>query len=81
MEALNTGQTVTEEDLVLLGQLPDITYGRFHSRLRSVLLPMQNDQVVTLLSLRESQHQSTSLEELFEKAKREDSVEVRWDLS
>jgi len=66
---------------VLLGQLPDVTYGRFHSRLRSVLLPMQNDPVVTLLSLPESQHQLTSLEELFEKAEREGSVEVGWGLS
>ena len=63
---------------MLLGQLPDAKhgYGQFHSLLRSFLLPMKKDPVVSLLTLKESQQQETSLEELFEKAETENSAEV-----
>ena len=37
---------------------------------------MKKDPVVSLLTLKESQQQETSLEELFEKAETEDSAEV-----
>ena len=78
MEALIAGQHVHEEDLVLLGQLPDTThgYGQFSSVLRSILLSMRSDPVIILLTLQEAQQQVTSLEELFERAEAEDSAEV-----
>ena len=78
MAALSSGQHVPLKDLVLLGQLPDAKhgYGQFHSLLRSFLLPMKKDPVVSLLTLKESQQQETSLEELFEKAETENSAEV-----
>ena len=78
MERLVAGQHVTEEDLVLLGQLPDATQGhrQLFILLRSFLLPMKSDPLVTLLTLQESQQQELSLEQLFVKAESEDSAEV-----
>ena len=78
VEALSAGQPITEEDLVLLGQLPDPIYGykQFYSMLRFFLLSMRSNPVVTLLMLQESQQQEVSLEELFERAEVEDSAEV-----
>ena len=76
VEALSAGQHVPEEKLVLLGQLPDASHGQFHSVLRSILLPMRSDPVMALLTLRESQQQEASLEELFEQAEIEDNAEV-----
>lgn len=82
VEALSAGQDVPEEDLMLLGQLPDAThgYGQFYSLLRSFLLPMKNDPVISLLTLKESQQQEVSLENLFEKAEKEDNADVRCSL-
>ena len=76
MERLIAGQYVTKEEL--LGQLPDPpdNYRKFYSLLHSILLSMKSDPVVTLLTLQESQQQEASLEELFERAKNEDSAEV-----
>ena len=78
MERLVKGHDVTKEELVLLGQLPDPTHGRgqFYCQLRSILLSMKSDPVVTLLILPESQQQKASLEQLFERAEEEDSAEV-----
>ena len=78
VEELSAGQHVPEEDLVLLGKLPDATqgYGQFYSQLRSFLLPLKSDPVVTFLILQESQQQEASLEKLFERAEKEDSAEV-----
>ena len=78
MEALSAGQSITEEDLVLLGQLPDSIHGhwQFYSVLRSFLLSMRSNPVVTLLILQESLQEEVSLEELFERAEVEDSAEV-----
>ena len=80
MKMLITGQHVTKEDLVLLGQLPDYRHNQrqFYSQLCSILLPMKRDPVVTLLTLQKSHQQEASLEELFERAEVEDSAEV-WD--
>lgn len=77
MERLIAGQYVTKEEL--LGQLPDPPddYRKFYSLLRSILLSMKSNPVVTLLTLQESQQQEASLEELFERAENEDSAEVR----
>ena len=76
MERLIAGQYVTKEEL--LGQLPDPpdNYQKFYSQLRSILLSMKSDPVVTLLTLQDSQQQEASLEELFERAEKEDSAEV-----
>ena len=78
MERLVEGQDITKEDLVLLGQLPDPTHdsGQFYSQLRSFLLSMKSDPLVTLLILPESQQQEASLEQLFERAETENSAEV-----
>ena len=78
MEALSADQPITEEDLVLLGRLPDPIHGhlRFYSVLHSFLLSMRSNPVVTLLTLQESQQHEVSLEELFERAEKEDSAEV-----
>lgn len=78
MERLTADQHVTEEELVLLGQLPDPKHGymQFYSVLRSLLLPMKNDPVVTLLAPQNPQEQDTSLEQLFKRAEAEDNAEV-----
>ena len=78
VEALSAGKHVSEEDLVLLGQLPDAIQGHRHlyTLIRSFLLPMKSDPVVTLLTLPESKQQEASLEQLFERAETEDSAEV-----
>ena len=78
IERLVAGQHISEEDLVLLGQLPDATQGheQLFILLRSFLLPMKSDPLVTLLTLQESQQQELSLEQLFVRAESEDSAEV-----
>ena len=78
MKKLIAGHHVTKEDLVLLGQLPNRRHDQrqFYSLLRSILLPMKRDPVVTLLALQKSHQQEVSLEELFERAEVEDSAEV-----
>ena len=78
VEALSAGKHVSEEDLVLLGQLPDPTQGHGHlfTLIRTFLLPMKSNPVVTLLTVQESQQQKASLEQLFERAETEDSAEV-----
>ena len=80
VEALSAGKDVTEEDLILLGQLPDPIHGQgqrqFYCELRSSLLSMKSDPLVTLLILPASQQQKTSLEQLFERAETENSAEV-----
>ena len=78
VEALSAGNNVTEEDLILLGQLPDPKHdqGQFYGRLRYCLLSMKSDPLATLLILPESQQQEASLEQLFERAETENSAEV-----
>ena len=78
VEALSIGEDVTEEGLILLGQLPDPTHGQgqFYSQLRSILLSMRTHPLVTLLKLPESQHQKASLKQLFERAETDNSAVV-----
>ena len=78
VEALSAGQHVSEEDLVLLGQLPHSTHDHRHlfTLIRSFLLPMKSYPVVTLLTLQEPEQQQASLEQLFERAETENSAEV-----
>ena len=78
VEALSAGKHVSEEDLVLLGQLPDPRQAHRHlfTLIRTYLLLMKRNPVVTLLTLQESEQQKASLEQLFERAETEDSAEV-----
>ena len=78
MKKLIAGQHVTEEDLTLLGQLPDPRkgHGQFYHEMRSILLRVKSDPVVTLLALHESQEQEASLEKLFQRSQAEDNAEV-----
>ena len=78
VEALSAGKHVSEEDLVLLGQLQDPTQGHSHlfTLIRTFLLPMKTNPVVTLLTLQESEQQKASLEQLFDRAETEHSAEV-----
>ena len=76
VEALSAGKHAQKENLLLPGQLPDITNEQFYSLLRKFLVQLKSDPVVTLLTLQESQQQEVSLEELFETFQKEDSAEV-----
>ena len=75
VEKLSSGDQVTEEELVILGQLPDIntTSGKFYSVIRSHLLSMRNDPVISLLKIEGT---GPSLEERFMEANSKDSAEV-----
>ena len=77
VEALSAVKHAQKENLLLPGQLPDITNEQFYSLLCKFLLQLKSDPVVTLLTLQESQQQEVSLEELFETFEKEDSAEVR----
>ena len=78
VEALSAGQHVSEEDLLLLVQLRETTEGQeqLYSGLRSFLLKMRADPVITLLTLEELKQQEASLEQRFKRAETEDSAEV-----
>ena len=78
MEKLIADKHVAEEELMLLGQLPDPSHGytQFYSVLHSLLLPMRNDPVITLLAPQNPQEQDTSLEWLFKRAETEYGAEV-----
>ena len=75
VEKLSSGCQVTEEELVILGQLPDTntTSGKFFSVLRNHLLSMRNDPVISLLMIEGEEH---SLEKRFQSAYSEDTAEV-----
>ena len=74
MEKLIAGHHVTEEDLMLLCQLPDPTHG--HGQFcNEILVCVKNNPLVTLLAL-QSQEQEASLEQLFERTKVEKNAEV-----
>ena len=78
VQALSAGQHVSEEDLLLLVQLRETTEGQeqLYSGLRSFLLEMMADPVITLLTLQELKQQEASLEQRFKRAETEDSAEV-----
>ena len=78
VEALSAGQHVSEEDLLLLVQLRETTEGQeqLYSELRSFLLKMKGDPVVTLLTLQELKQLEASLEQRFKRAETEDNAEV-----
>lgn len=75
---MSAGQSVTEDTLVFLCQLPDGTHGRLHSDVLKRLKPMWNDPVVAQLTLKDSKDKDgVSLEQLFNHADMEDTPEVR----
>ena len=53
--ALSAGEPVKEDDLILIGELPDdsVTSGQFYSVLREELLKLLEDPVLTLIELRD----------------------------
>ena len=75
VEKLSSGAQVSEQELVMLGQLPDLntTSGKFYSVLRNHLLSMRNDPVISLLMIEGT---GPSLEERFKEANSKDTAEV-----
>ena len=86
MADISSGQHVTEDDLLLLCQLPYGTDGRLYSIVQKHLTLMRNDPVVAQLTLIDfkdkDKHKQTadkeyvSLEQLFIDADVEDTPEV-----
>ena len=87
MQNIAMGKEVTEEELVVLGKLPDAssTSGYFYSRLREHMFKILDDPVRVLLYLPQAhkkQHESREEEgrknfkELFQQAKDNDSAMV-----
>jgi len=77
VEAISAGKPVTEDDLILLGQLPDANSStrRFYTTLRTHLLSMQDDPVLSLLTLK-AQGAERSLDDLFSTCREVDTAEV-----
>ena len=75
MADISSGQQVTEDDLILLCQLPYGTDGRLYSAVQQSLKPMRNDPVMAQLTIKDSKE--LSLEQLFpDVAEWEDTPEV-----
>ena len=53
--ALSSGEPVKEDDLILIGELPDdsVASGQFYSVLREELLKLLEDPVLSLIELRD----------------------------
>ena len=79
VEAISAGKPVTEDDLILLGQLPDANSStqRFYTTLRTHLLSMQDDPVLSLLTLKVQGRERRSLDDLFSTCRDVDTAEVR----
>ena len=77
MEAISAGKSVTEDNLILIGQLPDVDSSsqQFYTTLRTYLLSMQDDRIWSLLTLK-TQGAERSLDELFSTCRKVDTVEV-----
>ena len=67
--------TIDRSGLLLLCQLPDGSRGKLFTQLRSLLLPMKDDPVVTLLTLKGNKHGPT-MEDMFDSAEMNDDPEV-----
>ena len=79
VEAISAGQPVKEDDLILIGNLPDSKdqeSRKFHTTLCNHLLGMEQDPVLSLLTLRVKGGKGKRLEELFERCRAERSAEV-----
>ena len=66
---------IDKSGLLLLCQLPDGSRGKLFTQLRNLLLPMRDDPVVTLLTLKDNKHGPT-MEDLFNSAEINDDPEV-----
>lgn len=66
---------IDKSGLLLLCQLPDGSRGKLFTQLRNLLLPMRDDPVVTLLTLKDNKHGPT-MEDLFNSAECNDDPEV-----
>lgn len=77
-EAISAGKPVTKDDLILIGQLPDANSStwQFYTTLRTHLLSMQDDLVLSLLTLKVSGGERRSLDDLFSTCREVDTVEV-----
>ena len=74
---MSAGEHVSEDSLLYLCQLPDGSHGQLYTQLKEYLLPMKDDPVVALLTLRESHFKRhVTIEQLFEKAQQDGNAEV-----
>ena len=75
---MSAGQSVSEDTLLFLCQLPDGTHGRLQSDVQKRLKPMRNDPVVAQLTLKDfKDKEEVSLEQLFINADMENTPEVK----
>ena len=77
VEDISAGKLVTEDDLILIAKLPDPNSSsqQFYTTLRTHLLSMQYDPVLSLLTLK-AQGTEKSLDDLFSTCREVDTVEV-----
>ena len=76
VENITSGSEDLDRDgLLLLCQLADGSKGKLFTQLRKILLPMKNDPVIALLTLKENKFSST-IEDLFLEAELNDTPEV-----
>ena len=79
VENITSGvKDIDKDGLLLLCNLPDSSRGKLFSQLRTMLLPMKNDPVVALLTLKNKY--SLSVEELFDEAELNETAEVIFKL-
>ena len=79
IENITEGMNVSVEDLMILGQLKerDPSQGLLHSRLRNLLLNMEGNPAIALLTLSSTvKGQEPSLAAMFELARKDTSSEV-----
>lgn len=74
---MSAGQSVTEDTLLLLCNLPDGTQGRLYTVVQKLLDPMRNDPVIAQLTLSDCKdNDENSLENMFENAEKKKTPEV-----
>ena len=75
---MSSGKSVKEDDLISLCQLPDATSDtrRFYTTLRSHLLKMQYDPVLSLLTLKVKNGEKKCLDDLFADCRDVNTAEV-----
>lgn len=78
VEAISAGKPVTEEDLILIGQLPDThsSTQQFYTTICTHLLSMQNNPFLFLLTLNVRGEEGWSLDDLFSTCRETNTVEV-----
>ena len=77
VENITSGsENIDKDGLVLLCHLPDGSRGKLFTQLMKQLLPMKDDPVVALLTVKENKY-GPSMEELFDTAEDENTAEVQ----